>query len=200
LKIKGCNIPGESDEWDFGVGAGYYVDATTDLWKTNYNMYSYVTQELPKLVTSELPLDSTRQSIFGHSMGGHGALLCYLNNSENYKSCSAFAPICNPSKEGAAWGPKALKRFLGEDQETWKKYDSSLLLKSFKGKKVEILVDQGDADSHLEKLMPQSLIDAAKENDYPLNFRFQKGYDHGYYFISTFVGDHIEFHAKMLNQ
>ena len=163
-------------------------------------MYSYVTIELPNLVNSNLPLDETKQSITGHSMGGHGALVCYLNNPGKYVSCSAFAPICHPTKENAGWGPKAFKRFLGDDQENWKKYDSSLLLKSYKGEKIEILCDQGDADNFLEKLDPESLILAAKENEYPLNFRYQKGYDHSYYFISTFIEDHIEFHSKYLNK
>jgi len=190
---RGCNIPGEADSWDFGVGAGFYVDATEEKWKKNYNMYSYVTKELSEIVNKHFPVIPDRQSISGHSMGGHGALICTLKNPGEYKSCSAFSPICNPVI--CPWGKKAFSGYLGSDEETWKAYDATELTKSYTGPSPNILIDQGTEDKFLEEqLLPHSL-QAAKH----VQVRMQKGYDHSYYFISTFIEDHIAHHAQFLN-
>ncbi|XP_058526739.1 S-formylglutathione hydrolase isoform X1 [Ochotona princeps] len=194
---RGCNIKGEDDSWDFGTGAGFYVDATEDPWKTNYRMYSYVTKELPQLVNANFPVDPQRTSIFGHSMGGHGALICTLKNPGKYKSVSAFAPICNPVL--CVWSKKAFAAFLGPDQNKWQAYDATHLVKSYTGPQLDILIDQGKADEFYNELHPENFIAACTEKKIPVVFRSQEGYDHGYYFIATFIADHIRHHAKYLN-
>ncbi|XP_016054990.1 PREDICTED: S-formylglutathione hydrolase isoform X3 [Miniopterus natalensis] len=195
----GCNIKGEDESWDFGTGAGFYVDATEDRWKTNYRMYSYVTEELPQLINANFPVDPQRMSIFGHSMGGHGALICALKNPGKYKSVSAFAPICNPVL--CPWGKKAFSGYLGTDQSKWKAYDATHLVKSYPGSQLDILIDQGKDDQFLSdgQLLPDNFIAACTEKKIPVVFRLQEGYDHSYYFIATFITDHIRHHAKYLN-
>ncbi|XP_066917373.1 S-formylglutathione hydrolase-like [Clytia hemisphaerica] len=195
---RGCNIEGEEDGWDFGTGAGFYVDATEEKWKTNYRMFSYVTKELPTVIAANFPTNGN-QSIMGHSMGGHGAIVCGLKNPGQYKSISAFAPICNPMK--CPWGLKAFLGYLGENQESWKGYDSCELVKTYSGPKIEILSDQGNEDGFLkqDQLLPDNLVQAAaSNNNVGLISRMQDGYDHSYYFIATFVEDHLRFHAKAL--
>lgn len=195
---RGCNIPGEDDGYDFGSGAGFYVDATEEKWKTNYRMYSYITEELPKLIADNFPADPARQSITGHSMGGHGALICALKNPGLYKSVSAFAPICNPMQ--CPWGQKAFKGYLGEDQETWKEYDACELMKSYQGPPLEILIHQGKDDQFLKasQLLPDAMVAACASNQMPVVLHMEEGYDHSYYFISTFLEDHFKHHAAVL--
>jgi S-formylglutathione hydrolase len=195
---RGANIPGEEDSWDFGTGAGFYVDATQEPWAKNYNMYSYISKELPELVQKNLPIDPERQSISGHSMGGHGAMVIGLRNPGQYKSISAFSPICAPTQ--CPWGEKAFSGYLGSDRSSWVDYDSSLLLEN-SSTKLPILVDQGGDDEFKDlQLLPGKLQEAAAKSDYPLEFRLHAGYDHSYYFISTFIDDHIEFHANHLKR
>jgi S-formylglutathione hydrolase len=189
--------PAERDgDWDFGSGAGFYVDATAEPWSKHFRMYSYVTQELPELIAAEFPADAARQSIFGHSMGGHGALVCALKNPGKYKSVSAFAPIAHPI--ACPWGHKAFTGYLGEDRAAWTAYDATELVRRAQ-EKLPLLVDQGSADQFLEtQLNPEAFSAACAEAGHPLELRMQPGYDHGYYFISTFMADHIEHHAKAL--
>ena len=194
---RGANIEGEDDSYDFGSGAGFYVDATESPWSENYRMYSYITKELPELVFNEFNADTNRQGITGHSMGGHGALTIALKNPDTYKSVSAFAPICSPTQ--CPWGHKALGGYLGSDQNTWLDYDAVELIKA--GKKVsgEILVDQGGGDDFLaEQLKPELLQKACDDNGQGLNLRIHEGYDHSYFFIATFMGDHVAHHTKEL--
>ena len=194
---RGANIPGEADSWDFGVGAGFYVDATREPWSRHYRMYSYVTRELPALVAQSFPVDPARQGIFGHSMGGHGALVCALRNPGQYKSLSAFAPIAAPMR--CPWGKKTFKGYLGEDQQAWQQYDASELIKRapFNG---AILVDQGMADKFLsDQLYPEVLETACRAAGQALTLRRQEGYDHGYFFISTFMEDHLQHHSSQLS-
>ncbi|MEO0908833.1 MAG: S-formylglutathione hydrolase [Pseudomonadota bacterium] len=190
--------PDMADEevYFFGSGAGFYVDATEAPFDTHYNMYSYVTDELPALIGKEFNADMSRQSIFGHSMGGHGALTIALKNPDTYKSVSAFAPICAPSQ--VEWGSNAFTKYLGENTEGWKAYDTVQLIKD--GNKVsEILVDQGTADEFLESgLRPNLLEEACSSAGIDLTLRMQEGYDHSYYFISSFMADHIAWHAERL--
>ena len=193
---RGANIPGETESWDFGVGAGFYVDATREPWSGHYRMYSYITRELPELIAAKFPADPARQGIFGHSMGGHGALVCALRNPGQYKSLSAFAPIAAPMR--CPWGRKAFKGYLGEEQARWREYDASELVKraSFPG---AILVDQGLADKFLaEQLLPEVFEAACRDSGQRLTLRRQEGYDHGYFFISTFMEDHLRHHAAHL--
>lgn len=194
---RGANIPGEADSWDFGVGAGFYVDATREPWSRHYRMYSYVTRELPELVAASFPADTARQGIFGHSMGGHGALVCALRNPGQYRSLSAFAPIAAPMR--CPWGKKAFKGYLGEAFAQWREYDASELVKHapFPG---AVLVDQGLADKFLtDQLNPEVFEAACRESGQKLTLRRQEGYDHGYFFISTFMEDHLRHHASQLN-
>ncbi|XP_072035298.1 S-formylglutathione hydrolase-like [Amphiura filiformis] len=195
---RGCSIEGEEDSWDFGTGAGFYVDATQDKWKTNYNMFSYVTQELPKLINDNFPADPAKKSIFGHSMGGHGALVCSLKNPGQYQSVSAFAPICNPMQ--CPWGQKAFTGYLGEDQEAWKQYDSCDLVKTYNGPPLEILIHQGKDDSFLKEsqLLPDAMVAACSSNKMPVVLHMEEGYDHSYYFIATFLEEHFKHHARFL--
>jgi len=195
---RNANIDGEDDDWDFGTSAGFYIDATEDKWKNNYNMYTYITQELPALIEENLPI-SSEKSITGHSMGGHGALICYLKNPTMYKSCSAFAPICNPTK--CPWGKKAFEGYLGTDEKSWETYDATCLMKLAEDiPKNSILIDQGTLDGFLEKkqLLPENFVKACQEKEIPVNLRMQEGYDHSYFFIQTFIADHIQHHAKFL--
>ncbi|SAL27820.1 carboxylesterase [Caballeronia turbans] len=196
---RGADIPGEKDAWDFGVGAGFYVDATREPWARRYRMYSYVTQELRETVLSALPVREDRIGIFGHSMGGHGALVLALRNPDLYRSVSAFAPIAAPSQ--CPWGVKAFSGYLGDDREAWKQYDASELIKGDAASRFEggILVDQGMADQFLaEQLHPDVLERNAQEAGHRVTVRRHEGYDHGYFFISTFVGGHVAHHARVL--
>ncbi len=193
---RGANVAGETDSWDFGVGAGFYVDATSEPWSRHYRMYSYVTSELPSLIAAKFPAHTDRQGIFGHSMGGHGALICALRNPEQYQSVSAFAPICAPMH--CPWGKKAFKAYLGDDQATWREYDASELVKRTRLAR-PILVDQGLADKFLaEQLYPEVFEAACREAGQALTLRRQEGYDHGYFFIATFMEDHLRHHASQL--
>ena len=189
-------IAGEDDEWDIGTGAGFYVDATEEPWKNHYQMYSYITQELPTVINSNFSTQPDQKSIFGHSMGGHGALICAMRNPQEYKSVSAFAPIVAPMS--CAWGQKAFNLYLGDNQETWRDYDASELVQEL-GYHSSILIDQGTADQFLSnQLFPDIFIQACEKVKQPLNFRYQKGYDHSYYFIASFIADHIHHHAIAL--
>lgn len=193
---RGLGYDGEAESWDFGVGAGMYVDATEAPWSVGYKMYTYVTQELPAIIEANFPVDAKRQSIMGHSMGGHGALVCSLNNPGRFRSVSCFAPITNPSV--VPWGLKAFPKYLGEDKETWKKYDGCDLARAYAGPKLSILVDQGGADSFLaNQLKPENLQEAVKDNaNIELNLTVSEGYDHSYYFISSFMEKHMNFHFE----
>jgi S-formylglutathione hydrolase len=199
---RGLDIEGEDESMDLGTSAGFYLNATTEKWK-NYRMYDYVTKELPALLESDpafSSLDTKTASIMGHSMGGHGAIMIGLKNPTAYKSISAFAPICNAS--AVPMGQKAFTAYLGDqDKAAWKQYDATELAASYSGPALPpILVDQGDADGFLEQdLTPQALVDAAKKNGgVDINLRMQKAYDHSYFFIATFVADHLDHHAKYL--
>ncbi|MBD2772912.1 S-formylglutathione hydrolase [Iningainema tapete] len=193
---RNTGIPGEDDDWDFGTGAGFYVDATVEPWASRYRMYSYVVEELPTLITEHFPGKADKQGIFGHSMGGHGALVCALRNPQQYKSVSAFAAIAAPMQ--CPWGQKVFSRYLGEDKETWRAYDATELVKQF-GYHSPILIDQGTADKFLtEQLLPEVFAAACNEVNQPLTLRYQEGYDHSYYFIASFIEDHIRHHATNL--
>jgi S-formylglutathione hydrolase len=192
---RGTDFPGEHDDYDFGSGAGFYVNATQTPWSANYRMYDYVTRELPALVEAELPVNG-KWGVSGHSMGGHGALICYLKNPGKYLSVSAFAPICNPSNGG--WGQKAFSNYLGEDRNDWAEYDAAILIGSAE-EKLPLLIDQGTDDEWLsDQLKPGSLEQGAIASHYPLTLRMQEGYDHGYYFVATFIEDHLRHHARAL--
>jgi len=189
-------LPGDDASWDFGLAAGFYVDATEAPWSTHYRMYSYVTRELPELIEREFPADTSRQGIFGHSMGGHGALVCALRNPDQYRSVSAFAPIAAPTT--CPWGRKAFGGYLGSDENAWLAYDASALVaaRPFHG---PILIDQGSADKFLaEQLHPDVFAATARRSGQTLELRMHDGYDHGYYFISTFMADHLAWHAERL--
>jgi len=182
--------------WDLGLGAGFYVNATQAPWSAHYRMYDYVLEELPALVVAEHPLDAGRQAIFGHSMGGHGALTLALRNPERFASVSAFAPICAPTR--CPWGEKAFTAFLGADRESWKAHDSCELLRAGAAR-LPLLVDQGSADGFLEEQLRTPLLEAAcREHDYPATIRRQEGYDHSYFFIASFIDEHVAFHARHL--
>ena len=192
---ESVDVPDEPDNWQFGCGAGFYLDATEAPFDKYYNMYSYITVELPRMIAAKFNADMSRQSIFGHSMGGHGALTIALKNPATFKSCSAFAPICNPST--ADWSVGALEKYLGSDQSAWRAYDAKLLIED--GAKFSpMLCDQGDGDNFLEMCNPQALIDVVKDTDIELKSRSQTGYDHSYFFISSFMAEHIAWHAEKL--
>jgi len=195
---RGCNIEGEEDNFYFGTGAGFYVNATLPKWKENYRMYSYVTEELPALINSNFPVLPDRQSVFGHSMGGHGALICALKNPGKYRSVSALSPVCHPTI--CPWGKVVLPGYLGDDEEAWKEYDATLLLETYQGPPMEILIDQGKDDKFLQdkQLLPEYFVKACADNQMPVIYRVHEGYDHGYYFIATFIEDHIKHHMKYL--
>ena len=190
-------IRGDDANWDFGVAAGFYVDATEQPWSSHYRMYSYVTRELPELVAANFPAaDSSRQSIMGHSMGGHGALVSALRNPSRYRSVSAFAPICAPSQ--VPWGQKAFRGYLGADRSLWSEYDATALVGQVR-RPGEILIDQGTADKFLaEQLRPALFAEACERTGQQLRLRMQPGYDHSYWFIQTFMPDHMAWHAAAL--
>lgn len=186
------------EAYDFGLGAGFYVDATQPPFAAHYQMRSYIEKELPDVIAANFPADMARQSIMGHSMGGHGALSIALRNSDHYRAVSAFAPIVAPTK--CPWGEKALGGYIGEDRANWRQYDACALIEDG-ARAPEILVDQGSADGFLdEQLKPHLLEEICAEKGQPLTLRMQSGYDHSYYFISTFMAEHIEWHAARLKK
>jgi S-formylglutathione hydrolase len=194
---RNTGIPDEAADWEFGTAAGFYLDAAQPPWSRFFNMYTYVSRELPELIAEHFPADRRRQSIFGHSMGGHGALTIALKNPDRYRSVSAFAPIVAPSQ--VAWGHKAFSRYLGEEHVAWENYDACALVKR-RGFPGTILIDQGDGDKFLvEQLRPQLFATACRDSGQPLKLRMQSGYDHSYYFISTFMDDHLRHHATALH-
>lgn len=194
---RGEGVPDDAQgAWDFGLGAGFYVNATQAPWSEHYSMYDYVVNELPALINANFAIDGQRASISGHSMGGHGALTIALNNTAKFKSVSAFSPIVSPLN--CPWGEKALSNYLGSGKATWDRYDSCTLVRSAEFQ-LPILVDQGKADNFLEEQLKTELLEqASREANYPMNIRYQDGYDHSYYFIASFIGEHIAFHAKHL--
>lgn len=194
---RGDSVPDDPEgAWDFGQGAGFYVDANQQPYQTHYRMWTYITEELPALVRAAFPADMQRQGITGHSMGGHGALTIALRNPGRYQSVSAFAPIVAPSQ--VPWGEKAFSGYLGEDRSLWGRHDAVALI-SAGARLPELLVDVGDADPFLEKeLRPELLERACAEADIPLQLNFRPGYDHSYYFVSTFMSDHLRWHAARL--
>ena len=194
---RGTNLSGEDSSWDFGSGASFYVNATTLGWCEYYRMYDYIAEELPELIGANFPIQKDNMSLFGHSMGGLGALVIALRNPNNFKSCSAFAPISSPTR--CQWGIKAFTNYLGKDEKTWEQYDPCLLLS--KAKKVPpILIDQGTEDEFLEAQLKTTLLEEAiKRNtlvEKSVKLRWQSGYDHSFYFVSSFIKDHLEFHAE----
>lgn len=192
---RGVDLPGEDDSYDFGSGAGFYINATQQPWAGHYRMYDYVVSELPALVEAELPI-SDQRSVSGHSMGGHGALIAALKNPGRYKSVSAFAPICHPT--ACPWGQKAFLGYLGDDQETWAEYDATLLIPEAR-ERLPLLIDQGTADQFLEEqLHPESLAEACETAHHHITLRMHSGYDHSYFFIASFIDEHLEHHAKAL--
>ncbi len=192
---RNTGIEGEDKDWDLGTGAGFYIDATEQPWQSHYQMYSYIVQELPALIAEHWVVQS-QQGIFGHSMGGHGALVCALSNPSRYRSVSAFAPIAAPMR--CPWGQKAFSNYLGPDKESWQAYDASELVQQA-GYNRPILIDQGTADPFLEEqLLPGVFEQACTAAGQPLTLRFQEGYNHSYYFIATFIKDHIRHHAAAL--
>ena len=194
---RGEGVPDDPDgAYDFGLAAGFYVNATQEPWSEHYRMYDYIVSELPDLIAGQFPVDGSRVSIFGHSMGGHGALTIALKNPGRFRSVSAFAPICSPMH--CPWGEKALGGYLGDDREAWRDYDTCDLI-SRAQERLPLLVDQGTADGFLEEQLKPGLLQAACEkHSHSLTLRMQDGYDHSYYFIATFVGDHIRHHAEAL--
>jgi S-formylglutathione hydrolase len=214
---RGGHVPGNPDGgWEFGHGAGFYVDATEEPWRQNYQMHSYVVQELPDLLESFLPIDPEHRGISGHSMGGYGALVAFLRHPKRYRSVSAFAPIANPS--ACPWGIHAFRHLLGTDTDHWKAWDPTSLMEQLMGPLAEnliaqsassdssfqpypILVDQGTADTYLnEQLNPAALSAAATATGLPLELRMREGYDHGYYFVASFMEDHLAHHARALKE
>jgi S-formylglutathione hydrolase len=194
---RGEGVPDDAEAaYDFGLGAGFYVNAVQAPWSSHYQMYDYVVNELPEIIGQTLPLDSDRAGIFGHSMGGHGALTIALKNPDRYRSASAFSPICSPTN--CPWGQKALGNYIGNDREAWKQYDTAELVRSCE-KHLPLLVDQGGADDFLaEQLKTELLEQASADANYPMNIRMQAGYDHSYFFIASFIGEHIAFHKEHL--
>ncbi len=194
---RGEIVPDKPDRYDLGKGAGFYVNSTQTPWADHYQMYDYVTKELPAMLEQHLPLMPAVKSIFGHSMGGHGALICALKNPGVYRSVSAFSPICNPSN--CAWGKGCFGTYLGDDIQAWASYDATELVKA--GAKIsDILIDQGMADEFYDEkqLLPENFKAACDQAGQPVTIRMQEGYDHSYHFISTFIGEHIAYHAKAL--
>lgn len=192
---RGLDLPGEHDDWDFGSGAGFYVDATEEPWSQHYRMHDYVVRELPELIEARLPL-LPKRSVSGHSMGGHGAIVAALRNPGHFESVSAFAPICAPTQ--CPWGEKAFSNYLGDDRESWKAYDSCELLRRAESAPA-LLVDQGTEDGFLtEQLKPELLEKVCSERGHELELRLQDGYDHSYFFVASFIEDHLRFHANAL--
>jgi len=192
---RGVNIPGEDASIDVGTGAGFYVNATQPPWSPHYRMYDYIRDELVDVVNANLPVDPDRKSISGHSMGGHGALVIGVGNPERYRSVSAFAPISSSSL--AAWGQHALTAYLGADRQGWLAYDAAAVIRA-RPSQHELLVDQGGGDPYLDQLRPDVLQQACRESGQRLTYRERPGYDHGYYFVSTFIAEHLKFHATAL--
>ena len=195
---RGDEVPDdEQGAWDFGKGAGFYLNATEQPWAKHYRMYDYVVLELPELIAKKFPVDTQRQSIAGHSMGGHGALTIALKNPDKYRSVSAFAPICAPTQ--CPWGQKALRAYLGENNGQWADYDAVELIKRCT-KPVPMLVDQGLNDEFLkEQLKPELLVEACNASGYPLSYNQRQGYDHSYFFIASFIESHLRFHHTILS-
>ncbi len=195
---RGEGVPDDPDgAYDFGLGAGFYVNATTEPWRKHYRMYDYVVDELPALVADTFAVDASRAGISGHSMGGHGALTIALKNPGRYRSVSAFAPICAPAR--CPWGEKALAGYLGPERARWHEYDTTALLLAAQ-ERLPVLVDQGEADEFLAgQLRTDLLQQASVAANYPMAIRMQPGYDHSYYFIATFIGEHLAFHAGHLH-
>jgi S-formylglutathione hydrolase len=191
---RGASVPND-DAFDLGQGAGFYVNATEAPWATNFRMWDYITEELPHLLFSAYPLDEGRQAIMGHSMGGHGALTIAMSFPGRFRSVSAFAPIANPV--ASDWGRKQFTAYLGADESRWAAHDASLLMKK-RGFDGPILIDQGGSDQFLDLLRPEAIAEAAAMARQNVTFRMQKGYDHSYFFVSTFMEDHISFHAEAL--
>jgi S-formylglutathione hydrolase len=192
---RGVNIPGEDAQMDVGTGAGFYVNATESPWAAHYRMYDYICDELPAVVNANLPLDASRKSISGHSMGGHGALIIGVGNPQSYRSVSAFAPIASASQ--SAWGQHALTAYLGPKSPRWLAYDAAAVIRA-KPSQHELLVDQGMADPYLDQLRPNELKEACRAAGQKLTYRERAGYDHGYYFVGTFIAEHLRFHAAAL--
>ena len=194
---RAVRFPGDDESYDFGVGAGFYVDATRSPWSQAYRMYTYVAHELPQVVAAGFPVDPARAGIIGHSMGGHGALTIALKNPHQYRSLSAFAPISSPMR--CPWGEKALAGYLGPDRGTWRAYDATALLEEVGWPGPPILVDQGTQDQFLDtQLHPELLRDACTRAGVRLDLRMQEGYDHSYFFIATFIEQHLHYHARHL--
>ncbi|WP_136253552.1 S-formylglutathione hydrolase [Onishia niordana] len=192
---RGLDLPGEHDSYDFGSGAGFYVNATQEPWAKHYRMYDYVAEELPSVVRQHFPVNG-RESISGHSMGGHGALVLALRRPGQYAAVSAFAPVVNPV--ASPWGQKAFTHYLGEDTRNWTQYDACELVAKGASRQ-PLFIDQGEADNFLdEQLMPERLEAACEKRDHPLTLRRHAGYDHSYYFIATFIEDHLRYHAEQL--
>ena len=189
---------GEDDDWDLGTGAGFYINATVEPWKKHYQMYSYVVEELPEIIAKNFPVQPDKQSIFGHSMGGHGALICALKNPEKYQSVSAFAPIAAPMR--CYWGKKAFRNYLGTNTKNWRDYDASELVLTYKYNR-PILIDVGTVDPFLaqKQLLPEVFESACQKVGLPLTLRMLKNYDHSYYFITSCIEDHIRYHSEFLN-
>jgi S-formylglutathione hydrolase len=194
---RGDTVPDDDGNWQFGKGAGFYLDATEEPWNVNYRMKTHIFDELPALIAEHFPADMSRESVFGHSMGGHGALTFALGHPDRFKSCSAFAPIVKPST--ADWSKGAFERYLGKDEAAWRAHDAVAMIEDG-ARFSEFLIDQGTADGFLEDgLRPWLLEEACKTAGIPLTLRMQEGYDHSYYFISTFMDDHLDWHAERLN-
>lgn len=194
---RGEGVPDDpAGAYDFGLGAGFYLNATRRPWDRHYRMYDYVVDELPRLINDHFPVDHEKIALSGHSMGGHGALTIALKNPDRYRSVSAFAPVCSPMR--CPWGEKALGTYLGDDRDSWRQYDSCELIRQA-SHHLPMLVDQGKADDFLDsQLKPHLLAEAAQQAGYPLDIRYRPGYDHSYFFISSFIGDHLRFHARYL--
>ena len=191
-----AGVEGEEEDYDLGTGAGFYINATQEKWSVRYRMEDYIISELPKVIEGHFPVLKERQGIFGHSMGGHGALTLALKNPGRFRSVSAFSPICAPSR--CPWGKKAFNAYLGDDREEWLKHDANELIKTTT-MKTPMLIDQGSADDFLERELNFELFrEACAGRNYPATFRMQEGYDHSYYFIASFIGDHLRFHAGHL--
>jgi len=194
---RGLDLPGQDDAYDFGTGAGFYVDAITDPWNKHYKMFTYVTKELIEVISHNFAIIENVQSIFGHSMGGHGALISAIRCPGLYKSVSAFAPIANPTR--CAWGKKAFTGYLGADTNLWNEWDATELVKKYNGPPIQLLIDQGTDDEFLEEqLLPENLLMACKDANVICVYNKRHGYDHSYFFIATFIGEHIAYHAKFL--
>jgi S-formylglutathione hydrolase len=194
---RGTDFEGEHDNYDFGSGAGFYLNATQQPWSENYRMYDYIVDELPALIAENFPIDTQRMGIFGHSMGGHGALTIGLKNPDKFKTISAFAPIVNPSN--CPWGVKAFEGYLGSDTADWQQYDATCLIEQDAKSRHKILIDQGSADNFLEEqLKPEVFQLACQKAGQDLELRMQSGFDHSYYFIGSFIGEHIRFHIGEL--